>query len=267
MYQTHWGLRETPFRTCLDRRFFYQSPTHEEALARLHFLVDEHRRLGLLIGEPGSGKSLLLDVFADELRRDGRPVALVNLQGLRPEEMLWSLAVGFGLNPDPTEPLVTLWRIVTDRLAEYRYFEQETAILLDDAGQASADVIAQLTRLASWEYWPQSRLTVVAATCREGLAWLGRPLLELAELRIDVEPWEEADTVNYLRDSLTRAGRRAPIFDEPAIGRLHQLAGGIPRRITQLADLALMAGAGRRLDHVDAETVESVYRELGAIEV
>ena len=64
MYASHWGLRESPFRNCLDPHCFYQSPTHEEALARLHFLVEQHRRLGLLLGPDGSGKSLLLEVFA-----------------------------------------------------------------------------------------------------------------------------------------------------------------------------------------------------------
>jgi len=63
MYQTHWGLQESPFRGCLDPKSFYQSPTHEEALARLHFLVEHGRRLGLLTGPSGSGKSLLLEVF------------------------------------------------------------------------------------------------------------------------------------------------------------------------------------------------------------
>lgn len=43
MYQAHWGLRESPFRGLLDPKFFYQSPTHEEALARLHFLVEQRR--------------------------------------------------------------------------------------------------------------------------------------------------------------------------------------------------------------------------------
>ena len=57
MYHSHWGLDEAPFRTDLDPRYFYQSPTHEEALARLHFPVDYRRRLGLSRGEPGSGKS------------------------------------------------------------------------------------------------------------------------------------------------------------------------------------------------------------------
>ena len=72
MYQAHWGLQESPFRGDLDPKSFYQSPTHEEALARLSFLVGQHRRLGLLVGPSGSGKSLLLEVFAQQLRRRKR---------------------------------------------------------------------------------------------------------------------------------------------------------------------------------------------------
>ena len=73
MYQAHWGLQESPFRGRPDPKLFYQSPTHEEALARLHFLSDQRRRLGLLVGASGSGKSLFLEVFAQQLRRTGRP--------------------------------------------------------------------------------------------------------------------------------------------------------------------------------------------------
>ena len=72
MYQAHWGLQESPFRGDLDPKSYYQSPTHEEALARLSFLVGQHRRLGLLVGPSGSGKSLLLEVFAQQLRRGKR---------------------------------------------------------------------------------------------------------------------------------------------------------------------------------------------------
>ena len=64
MYQKYWGLRESPFRSGRARRRFYNSPTHDEALSRLHFLVEQHYRMGLLVGPSGSGKSLLLNVFA-----------------------------------------------------------------------------------------------------------------------------------------------------------------------------------------------------------
>jgi type II secretory pathway predicted ATPase ExeA len=94
--QQHWGLPESPFRGGIDPKSFYPSPTHEEALARLQFLVERQRRLGLLVGPSGSGKSLLLEVFAAQLRRNARPVAKLSLLGVEPVEMLWLLANDWG---------------------------------------------------------------------------------------------------------------------------------------------------------------------------
>lgn len=267
MYQSHWGLDETPFRTQLDPRFFHQSPTHEEALARLHFLVDYRRRLGLLIGPRGSGKSLLLEVFAGELRRRGLAVAKVSLLGIDRVELLWLLAGELGLNPSCDLTFPALLRMVTDRMTEYRYQQLDTVLLLDDADRASGDTLAQVARLAQFDPSPEARLTIVLAGCEEKLGRLGGSLLERAELRVDVAPWGPADTEEYLKASLARAGREAPVFLDSAIERLHQLGEGIPRRINQLADLALLAGAGRNLDQIDADTVESAYHELGVVEV
>jgi type II secretory pathway predicted ATPase ExeA len=267
MYQSHWGLDEAPFRTDLDPRFFYQGPTHDEALARLQFLVEQRRRLGLLLGEHGSGKSLLLLVFAREIRRLGLPVAYLNLLGVEPGEFPAMLAAHLGLNSPRGTPFHLLWRQIDDRLAEYRYQRLRSVVLLDDADQAKPDVLAQVSRLAQLHQGPDSPLTLVLAARPEQVGQLGDALLERVELRIDLGPWDESDTENYLRTSLCRAGRKSDVFAPAAIARLHVLSGGVPRRVTQLADLALLAGAGRRLQEIDAETVESVYHELGVIEV
>ena len=267
MYHSHWGLDEPPFQTRLDPRFFHESPTHEEALARLHFLVDYRRRLGLLIGPQGSGKSLLLEVFAGELRERGLPVARVNLMGSDRLEMMWLLACELGLNPCRETTFPSLWRSVTDRITEYRYQQLETALLFDDADRASEEALTHVARLAQFDCSPDARLTIVMASSPERIRRLGDPLLERAELRIDIEPWSPSDTEDYVKASLARAGRESPLFDTSAIQRLHQLGEGIPRRINQLADLALLAGAGQQLDEIDEATVESVYHELGVIEV
>ncbi len=267
MYPLHWGLPESPFRNCLNPQFFYQSPTHEEALARLHFLVEQRRRLGLLMGGAGSGKSLLLEVFTEQLRRQGYPVANVNLLGFQPTEILYALAIDFGLSLDPSESTAVLWRAVTDRLAEYRFQQIPATILLDDADQVNRQVLVQLTRLAQHDPSPELRLTIVLAGRRERMGHLGERLLDLAELRIDLEPWEQSDTERFLNTSLAHADRQSPVFAAPAVARLHQLSHGIPRRISQLADLSLLAGAGADLQQIDADVVESVYHELSVIEV
>ncbi|NQT14333.1 MAG: AAA family ATPase [Planctomycetes bacterium] len=267
MYHSHWGLDEAPFRTELDPRYFYQSPTHEEALARLHFLVDYGRRLGLLMGEPGSGKSFLLEMFAGELAERGLPVARVNLMGVGPREMLWLVAGELGLNPSCELPIPSLWRLVTDRLKEYRYQKMDVALLLDDADRASEEVLVQVARLAQSDRSPDAQLTIVVSGCPGRIGRLGESLLEQTELRIDVASWEPRDTEGFVQASLERAGGRSALFADPAIERLHELGEGIPRRVNQLADLALLAGAGRELEEIDVETVESVFRELGVIEV
>jgi len=267
MYQAHWGLDESPFRTRIDPRFFYQSPTHEEALARLHFLVEHRRRLGLLLGPSGSGKSLLLEILTAELRGRGLPVARLGLVGLDRAELLDSLAGELGTPPRNGLSVRQLWRVVTDRLSEYRYQQVNTVLIFDDVDRADDECLAMITRLVQFDPGPESRLTVVLGARCDRVARLGAALLELVELRMDIEPWEPGDTQAYVQRSLARAGRATPLFAEPAVERLHELAQGIPRRVTQLADLALLAGAGRALDQIDAETVESVYHELGVIEV
>jgi len=262
MYETHWGLTRSPFSGGLDARAFYQSPTHEEALARLYFLVERHRRLGLLLGPGGSGKSLLLRFFRDELGRRGAAVAGLNLSGLGHEELLPRLAEQLGLMPPAAAGTAALWRMVTDRLAEYRFEQRDTVLLFDDADEAEAPVLTQLVRLAKQDVSAESRLTVVLAGRPERLGRLGPQLLELAELRIDLEPWEPSDTQEYIETSLARAGREAPVFTPAATRRLHELTGGVPRSIGQLADLSLLAGAGAELPLVDADTVEAVHGEL-----
>ena len=69
MHVAYWGLSRSPFTAQLNPADYYPSAVHEEALARLHFLVDSRRRLGYLLGGSGTGKSLVLDVAALQLRR------------------------------------------------------------------------------------------------------------------------------------------------------------------------------------------------------
>jgi general secretion pathway protein A len=265
MYPKHWGLRESPFCGRFDEQFFHQSSTHEEGLARLHFLVENRRRLGLLMGPAGSGKSLLMAYFAEQMRRTGRMAAAIELSGLEPAEWLSQAAAGLKLNPDPATPTALLWRMLNDRIAEFQYQAIETVFLFDDADRAEPGVFDQIARLARYHNGPAARLMIVLSGRQERMGRIGPELLELADLRIDLEAWNRDQTEEYLAQSLDRAGCRTAIFTESAVERLQELTHGIPRRVSQVADLALLAGAGQDLEQIDEQVVESVYHELGAM--
>ncbi|HUY89296.1 MAG TPA: AAA family ATPase [Pirellulales bacterium] len=266
MYLNYWQLQKRPFGSGATQPPYIPSSTHEEALARLQYLVESRSRLGLLLGAPGSGKSFLLDLLSRQLRRVSASAPCFSLQGLSAHEMLWTLAAMFGLHPDRTAKSFDLWLRINDQVAENRCQGIATVILLDDADVARRETLEEVVRLARGEPGLPNRLTLVLAGRTDRMSVIGRQLLELTELRIDLAVWEFPDTENYVRQSLLLAGRKNPAFSTEGLLRLHELSEGAVRRAALLADLALLAAAGEKLPLVDAHTVQAVYDELGVMD-
>lgn len=262
MYPSHWGLSRSPFGPQIDPRQFFASPGHEEALARIHFLIEQHRRLGLLLGPSGSGKSLLLEITARRVRAWGRTAAKTSLLGMDPAEFLATLADDLRIAVPQDAAVWRVWQCLERRLRENRYQQLETVLLLDDVDQATPEVLTQVARIAKHDLTPGSRLTLILAGQTDRIGQIGETLLDLAELRIDVPAWEPEDTQAFLRRSLEQAGAAA-VIGCAAAQRMHDLASGSPRRVRQLADLALLAAAGMNLATVDVATVEAACEQLG----
>src|SRR6266568_5628156 len=66
MYKEFYGLREKPFSKTPDPRFLYLSRGHQEALARLQYVVEE-QELALLTGEIGCGKTTISRALMDSV--------------------------------------------------------------------------------------------------------------------------------------------------------------------------------------------------------
>src|ERR1700754_1098462 len=99
MYLAHWGLERSPFADGPASPLFYEGESQAEADARLRFVVREARRLTLVVGVRGVGKSLMMRRFSDHCRHEGRRTALINLAGLSVRELMWQLAAQFALAP------------------------------------------------------------------------------------------------------------------------------------------------------------------------
>lgn len=257
MFEAYWGLSRGPFSDAAARQSLLVSPTHGEALARLDFLLESKSRLGLLLGPSGSGKSLVLAELARRAERTGAVVAAIPAAGADAAGLLASLALGLCANPDFASG--GAWQALSDRLAELKLEELTAVALIDDLDRASSEAQIALERVLAVGEVP---LTLVATARSEAARRINPRILEQAALRIDLAPWNEAETREYLQASLAQAGRKQPAFDDAAVRRLFQLSGGAPRKVNQLAQLALLAGAGQNLLQVDAETIDAVEEEL-----
>jgi general secretion pathway protein A len=214
------------------------------------------------LGESGVGKSLAFRAAARRLARKGHTAVSVNALGVSVRELLWQVAAGLGAAPNEDADSARLWRLVSDRLIENRLQQESTVLLIDDAGQAGPDLVSQFVRLARLDPTPAARWTIVLAAAREQAARWTESLRELVDLRIDLRPWSEEDTIGYVQTALMDAGRFDPIFDDGALRALYELSDGVPRHVARLADFTLLAGAAAQCETIDAATVHEAQEEL-----
>lgn len=249
------------FGSALDHRLFYQGPGQQEALARLHFLVQRARRLGLMLGPAGVGKTRLLRLFAAELRQAGALVGQLDLLAATVEEVLGTLVDQLVGDPDRIVNLAELWRRLGNRLVEARLEAQPVVLLFDDFDEASPDVAACVTRLAQWPHMP---LTIVLAA-RSVAGPSAQRLLEQIDLRIDLRPWTEHDSRRFLQQLLSESHDAPLPLADQAVARLHAHSAGLPGRLFRLADLAQLAARGQGLACVDEHTIDTVHHELAIV--
>jgi type II secretory pathway predicted ATPase ExeA len=258
----HWGLTRWPFRGTPAVGQLYPTAGLTEALARIDFLVDGRRRVGMLLGEAGVGKSLTLKAAARQLERQGHSVVQVDLTGVSAWELIRLVAYGLGAAPHEDAEIAKLWQLVCDRVVENRMQQTHTVLVLDEAGHAGPDVVSQLVRLARLDPSAAARWTIVlAAEAEQAVRW-NAVLRDLVDLRIDLLAWSAEDTIGYVQMSLLEAGRMEPLFEDDALAVLHQLTRGVPRQVMRLADFALLAGAVAGRTAIDAVTIEAAYEEL-----
>jgi general secretion pathway protein A len=185
----------------------------------------------------------------------------VNLLGLEVRDFQWLLAAGLHTNPRSTDDIFSLWRRISDCIRGNGYQDMQTVLLLDDVHEASHEVLVNLLRLVNTH---SREITAILAVKPSSIARLGTDLLQLSQLRIHLEPWDNSDVRDYLRSSLSQAGGRPDLFAAGAVSRLQELTGGVPRWVNELAELALLVGAEEEDDQVDAETIERAYQQLSA---
>src|SRR3990170_2712935 len=96
MYEEFYRLKLKPFTKTPDPKFLFMSRTHEEALARLQYAVEE-KELILLTGEIGCGKTTLTRALIDSLGEKYRIILIINPR-LTPAQFLRTVAKRFDID-------------------------------------------------------------------------------------------------------------------------------------------------------------------------
>ena|SRR5438093_4139846 len=98
MFETFFGFKKTPFALNPDAKQLFESQAWTQLKSRLQFLID-HRGVGLLTGEVGSGKSTAARTSLAELNPNLHKVIYLHWSSGSALDLLRQLARDLDLEP------------------------------------------------------------------------------------------------------------------------------------------------------------------------
>ncbi|QEG39445.1 ExeA family protein [Roseimaritima ulvae] len=253
--------RSTPsdlpiFSSAPDTRLFQPLGAIESCREQLEAMLRTDAGLGLLIGPPGTGKSLLCQVLAETLRD---PFEVVLLAEAAPRDQLSLLQnILFHLNmPYKNISEGELRLSLIDRLTQSVHSRDHGLVLIVDEAQSLPNsILEEIRMITNIVRGGRSCVRTVLAGNHELEDRISQSGLESLAQRVAVRcylhPFNQADTGNYLRATLA-AAENGPSIDEEAVAAIHFATGGVPRLIAQLMRLVLQSTTGDAIhaDHVN----------------
>ena len=270
MYLTFYELKEKPFNLTPDPKFLYLTPGHREALAQLLYGVRERKGFIVLIGEVGTGKTTLLQTLLKQLNGTAEVAFIVNSK-LSFDEMLEYMLEDFGIAKvaaSRAQQLLTLNRFLVERCRA----GQNTVLILDEAQHLDPPTLEQVRLLSNFETPKEKLLQIVLVGQPELKAKLQltelRQLRQRIGLRCSIQPLKPQETRDYILSRLRIAGANdLGLFTEPAISRISEYAGGIPRIVNVVCDHCLLIGYADQRRRVDRGVVEQAIGYLEEAEL
>jgi type II secretory pathway predicted ATPase ExeA len=269
MYEEFYGLREKPFSKTPDPRFLFLSKSHEEALARLHYAVEE-KDLILLTGEIGCGKTTLTRALMDMLGPGHRVMNIINPR-LTPLQFLRTIAMGMEIDvrsgqkaSHKADLLDAIYKKV------YQDYESEISpvIIIDEAQLIpSRDTFEEIRLLTNFQLDHTNLLSLVLVGQPDLRRRLNHktymPLKQRIGLFFHLGPIGEDEIGDYVAFRLRMSGREDVFFSSDALRDLHRYSGGIPRLINSIATSALLEGFSKEMGIIEASLIKDAAKELG----
>lgn len=263
-YLTYYGLNEEPFRITPDAGYFFASRSHHNALLSLGYSTDHREGFCLVTGEPGTGKTTLLNVFLEKYR-DKAEMAMVLTPRLSPEEFLLAVLEDLDVKCSAANKNEVI-RTFRDFLIQKSLEGKVVIILVDEAQNLPDETLEELRLLSNLETEKEKLLHIILVGQPEIAGRLKSPQLRQLDQRIitrmNIGPLDMKEVCEYISFRLSKAGRGHVRFSDSAIRSICRYSKGIPRLINTITTRALMSAYLQEAAEIQPAHVKYAVKSL-----
>jgi type II secretory pathway predicted ATPase ExeA len=268
MYESYWQLRQKPFENYADPQFYFPGESHQAALLKLRYAVENRRGAALLAGAAGTGKTLIFSMLRAALGETYSPVVRLVYPQMPAADLLAYLADELDGSSSATGRVPESVRRIEQFLTANTQKGRHAVVLVDEAHLIeNCDVLETLRLLLNFGPDGQPSMTLLLAGQPGILPTLDRmpQLEERLGVKCLLRPFTRQETGEYLTHRLAVAGAVRPIIEPEAVPAIYELTHGIARQIHRLCDLALLVGFAEEQRTLTAANFQAVSRELVAL--
>ena len=270
MYYAHFGLKQPPFKITPNTDFFFSGGNRGAVLDALIYAITSGEGIIKVVGEVGSGKTMLCRMLQTLLPEKVESVYLAN-PSVAPEDVLHAIAFELQLklpkNADRLQVMQVLQKYLLDRHEQGK----QVVIFVEEAQGMPIATLEEIRLLSNLETKHDKLLQIVLFGQPELDVNLNQTQIRQLRERIthgfNLGPLEEQDVGEYLIFRLRTAGYFGPhLFNKSAIRRLYKASEGLVRRVNILADKALLAAFAENVYQVTPKHVKAAIgdSEFGA---
>lgn len=268
VYQDYFGLSEKPFDLTPDPKYLYLSPKHKEVLAHLVYGIQENNGFLKIVGEVGTGKTMICRSFLRELHTDFS-IAYIFNPGIDELELLQTINAELGL-PSESTSKKKLTDILNRFLLEERKKGHRVVVIIDEAQDLLPSVLEQLRLLSNLETETEKLIQIVLIGQPELEKVLAQEELRQLKQRITIQwellPLNLEETRGYIQHRLNVAlGKGKVQLTRPGTDLIYRYSKGIPRMINVLADRSLLIAYTQNTKKINCKIIRMAVKDIGGL--
>jgi len=249
MYLYHFGLTELPFTLTPNTAFYVGLEPHNEALAVLLTALKTGEGFIKVIGEVGTGKTLLCRKLLNEIPEHFVTAYIPNPY-LKPDELRRAVAVELGVKQAQRMSVQLLTQRIQQRLLELHSEGHSVVLILDEAQALPEDSLEALRLFTNLETETRKLLQVVLFAQPELDERLATTRFRQLKQRITFSYKLRAMTAqevhSYIQHRMKVAGYKgASLFSTALSNKVAKVSKGIPRLVNVLCHKMLMLSYGQ----------------------
>jgi len=253
-----------PFMAAPRTQFYFPAQAIDGGLHSIERAIRRAEGVALVVGQPGTGKSLLLAKLAEHVR-DDFDVALLSGARILTRRALWQSILAEIGEPYRGIDEGELRMALVERIRGLAATGAGLVVLVDEAHTLPTRLIEELRLLTNVPTpLPAVHIVLAGGTRLEELLGLQRmeSLAQRIAVRAYLEPLDHAETVTYLRALPRAAGLDWDrLFAPGCDDAVFTATDGVPRLVNQLCDQALVT-AGEAARRVTPADIAAAWREI-----